>query len=266
MRLDRRTALKVPRIAALFWVAKLLTTAMGESISDYSVRRFDPVLAVTVGFLLFAGALAVQLWVRRYLAVVYWVTVAMVAIFGTMAADVLHVRFSVPYAASSAGFAVLLAVVFLAWQRAERSLSIHTIDSTRRECFYWATVAATFALGTAVGDLTATTLGLGYLGAAILFACLIVLPGLAWRLLHANAVLCFWCAYVLTRPLGASIADWLGKPRPHGLGYGDGAVGLSCFVLFVALVAYLAVTRRDVSAPRADRDPESSALSAPATG
>jgi uncharacterized membrane-anchored protein len=247
VRLDRRTQVKVPQVIALFWVVKVLTTAMGESVSDYAVHRFDPVVAVGVGFVAFVASLALQLSMRRYVAAVYWLCVAMVAVFGTMAADVLHVRFQVPYAASTALFAAVLAVVFVTWSRVEGTLSIHSITTLRRECFYWATVAATFALGTAVGDLMATTAGLGYLGAGVLFACLMALPGLAWRFASLNAVLAFWTAYVLTRPLGASMADWMGKPASvGGLGLGDGLVGAVLCGLIVVLVAYLSASKADV--------------------
>jgi uncharacterized membrane-anchored protein len=252
MRLDRRTAVKTPQIIALFWVAKVLTTAMGESISDYSVYRFNPVLAVLAGFALFAVALLVQLALRRYVAWGYWLCVAMVAVFGTMAADVLHVRFKVAYTASTTLFAVVVAVVFLFWYRVERTLSIHSIVTLRRELFYWATVTATFALGTAAGDLMATTAGLGYFGAGVLFACLMAVPLVAWRFSGLNAVVAFWAAYVVTRPLGASIADWLGKPASHGgRGYGDGVVGAVLAVLLVAVVGYLQVTKADVQVPDA---------------
>jgi uncharacterized membrane-anchored protein len=247
MGLERRTGVKVPEIIALFWAVKVLTTAMGESVSDYSVYRFDPVLAVLAGFVVFVAALALQLSVRRYLASVYWLAVAMVAVFGTMAADVTHVKFGVPYAVSTTVFAVVLAIVFVAWDRVEHSLSIHTVDTLRRELFYWATVTATFALGTAAGDLAAYTLHLGFLGAALLFAALICVPAIAWRFFGLNAVVAFWWAYVLTRPLGASLADWLGKPTSRGgLGLGDGVVGGVLCASIVVLVAYLAVSKVDV--------------------
>ncbi len=267
MDLERRTEVKVPQIIALFWVVKVLTTAMGESVSDYSVHQFDPIVAVAFGFVAFVVALCVQLVARRYLAWVYWTTVAMVAVFGTMAADVTHVKFGVPYAVSTAGFALVLAVVFVAWQRAERTLSIHSVDTLRRELFYWATVLATFALGTAAGDMVAVTLHIGYLGAGVLFLCLICVPGIAWRFFGLNGVVAFWTAYVLTRPLGASFADWLGKPKAvGGLGLGDGVVGGALLALIVVLVAYLSVTKVDVreetateaSVPRATRGPGSS--------
>ena len=164
-----------------------------------------------------------------------------------MAADVLHVGFGVPYVVSSALYGLALAAVFVSWQWTERTLSIHTVDTTRRELFYWAAVVATFAMGTAVGDLTAVTLKLGYLHSAVLFAVLILIPAIGYRWLRWNPILSFWCAYVLTRPLGASVADWLGKPKIlGGLGLGDGRVASALTALIVIGVGYLAISRRDV--------------------
>lgn len=244
---SRHLAQKVPEITAYFWVVKILTTALGESTSDWLVKTIDPVVAVGLGFIGFVLALALQFAVRRYAAPVYWLAVTMVAIFGTMCADVLHIRFGVPYAGSTALFAVATAVVFVVWYRVERTLSIHSIVTVRRQVFYWLTVSATFAMGTAVGDFTATTLHIGYFGSAVLFACLIALPGLAYRFFGVNAVLAFWVAYTLTRPLGASIADWLGKPKAvGGLGIGDGPVALVLALLIVGFVTYLTVSRADV--------------------
>ena len=146
---------------------------------------------------------------------------------GTMAADVLHIQFHVAYAVSTAVFAVTLAVVFVAWNRTEGTLSVHSIVTPRRELFYWAAVMATFALGTAAGDLTANTFGLGYPTSALLFGALIARTGRRYRWFHLNGILAFWTVYVLTRPLGASIADWLGRPtNVSGLGWGDGVVSL----------------------------------------
>jgi len=177
----------------------------------------------------------------------YWLAVVMVGIFGTMAADVVHVRLGVPYTASTIFYAAALAIVFVVWQQTEHTLSIHTIDTPRREAFYWATVAATFAMGTALGDFTAYTLKLGYFPSAIIFAGIIAVIAFGYRFLHWNAVLAFWLAYVMTRPLGASIADGLAKPRhDSGLGLGDGVVVLLCGALIVAMVTYLAITKRDV--------------------
>ena len=242
-----RGALRVPEITAFFWAIKACSTAMGESTSDYLVHAMDPKVAVVLGFIAFVAALTIQLSVRRYIAWTYWLAVVGVGVFGTMAADVLHVGFGVPYIASSVLYAVALAAVFVAWQRTEGTLSIHSIDTARRELFYWAAVVATFAMGTAVGDLTAITVNLGYFGSAILFALVLSIPVLGYFRLGWNPILSFWLAYVVTRPFGASVADWLGKPSASGgLGLGDGSVALALTAVIVALVAYLALTRRDV--------------------
>jgi uncharacterized membrane-anchored protein len=252
-----QAALRVPEITAYFWAIKALSTAMGESTSDYLVHAMPPVLAVGLGFVGFVIALAVQFSMHRYLAAAYWFAVVMVGVFGTMAADVLHVGFGVPYIASSILYAVTLAAVFVVWQRTERTLSIHTVDSPRREAFYWAAVVATFAMGTAVGDLTAVTLHLGYFFSLVLFAGLITIPAIGFRWFNWNPILSFWFAYVVTRPLGASFADWVGKPASvGGLGWGDGRVSLVLTFVIACLVAYLAVTRKDVQQRRTDRRAE----------
>jgi uncharacterized membrane-anchored protein len=244
-------ALRVPAvIGVLFWTVKALSTAMGESTSDYLVHGIGPVPAVLLGFVAFAVALVLQLSVRRYLAVTYWLAVVMVGVFGTMGADVLHVGLGVPYSVSVVLCAVVLGVVFVTWQRVEGTLSIHSITSTRRELFYWAAVVGTFALGTAAGDLVALTFNLGYFWSGVLFAAIILIPAVGYWRFHMNPVLAFWFAYVMTRPLGASFADWMGKPTSAGgLGWGAGWVALVLSGLIVVLVAYLAVSRRDVEAP-----------------
>src|ERR1700759_4644829 len=157
-----RGALRVPEITVYFWVIKALSTALGESTSDFLVHAISPVLAVLLGFAAVVAALTLQLRQGRYVAWIYWLAVVMVGIFGTMAADVLHVGLGVPYAASSVLYALFLGVVFVVWSRTEHTLSVHAIDTRRRELFYWAAVVGTFALGTAVGDLFAVTLHLGY--------------------------------------------------------------------------------------------------------
>jgi uncharacterized membrane-anchored protein len=250
-RLTVRGALRVPEITAYFWAIKALSTAMGESTSDYLVHAMNPELAVALGFLGFVAALALQFRARRYIAWTYWLAVVGVGVFGTMAADVLHVGFGVPYIASSLLYAIALAAVFTGWYRTEKTLSIHSVNTPRRELFYWAAVVATFAMGTALGDLTATTLGLGYLASGPLFAVVIAIPAIGYWRLRWNAIFCFWFAYVATRPLGASFADWLGKPKSAGgLGLGDGPVALALTIAIFCLVAFLAVTRRDVQTAR----------------
>jgi uncharacterized membrane-anchored protein len=240
-------ALKVPaRIAAVFWAIKLLTTAFGESTSDYLVHNVNPYLAVIAGFVVFLIAITLQLRAVRYVPWIYWLAVAMVAVFGTMAADVLHVEFGVPYVASTVLFAIVLAAVFLAWSRAEPTLSIHSITTERRELFYWAAVLATFAMGTALGDLAAYTFNLGFLTAGIVFAVLFALPGVAYYRFGLDPILAFWAAYVMTRPLGASFADWTGKSTAAGgIGIGDGVMAFVLGGLIVAGVAYLTVSHAD---------------------
>jgi uncharacterized membrane-anchored protein len=244
--LKTRTVLRVPRITIAFWVIKALSTAMGESTSDYLVHVMAPVLAVLLGLAAFLGSLYLQFRTAKYVAWTYWLTVVMVGTFGTMAADVLHVGLGVPYPASTLLYGIALAAVFVAWWRTEKTLSIHSVDTPRREIFYWAAVVATFAMGTALGDFTAYSLNLGYFPSAMVFAALILCPIAGYRWLRWNAVFAFWLAYVLTRPLGASLADGLGKPRSvSGLGLGNGRVALGLAVLIVLGVAYLSITKVD---------------------
>lgn len=252
--LTRIGALRVPEITAVFWIVKGLSTAMGESTSDFLVTSIDPQIAVVLGFLAFAAALTVQLRLGRYNAWTYWGAVVMVGVFGTMAADVMHVVLGIPYPISTGFYALVLAAVFLVWYRTEHTLSFHAVDTNRRELFYWAAVMATFAMGTALGDLTAYTLHLGYAASAAVFAVLILIPAAGYRWLGWNPIVCFWTAYVITRPLGASVADWLAKPTgTSGLGLGDAPVVAVLGVLILASVTYLAVTKSDVQqAVRAD--------------
>ena len=246
-RISGRTV-KVPEITALFWVIKVLTTGMGETASDYLAHRFPPPVAVGLGAVGLAGALALQFAVRRYIAGVYWLAVVMVSVFGTMAADVLHIGMGIPYVVSTVFFLVVLGVVFALWYRVEGTLSIHSIDTRRRELFYWATVLATFALGTAAGDLTATTFGWGYFASGVVFAVAIAVPAIAHRGRWMGAVAAFWTAYVITRPLGASFADWMGVSTARGgLGWGTGPVTLGWLAAIVVLVGYLAAARTDTT-------------------
>jgi len=240
-------ARKVPEVTIFFWIIKLLTTGMGETTSDYLVFHIDPYLAVAIGGIGLAAALLLQLIVRRYVAWIYWLAVVMVAIFGTMAADVVHIVLGVPYLDSSAFFAAVLTIIFVVWYATEKTLSIHSIYTLRRELLYWAAIMATFALGTAVGDMTASTMGLGYFASGVLFAALFALPAVGYWLFRLNAILAFWFAYVMTRPLGASFADWLGKERSFsGLGLGTGLISLILAVVIIGFVGYLTITRADV--------------------
>ncbi|KLU63492.1 hypothetical protein CEB3_c01590 [Peptococcaceae bacterium CEB3] len=243
----RRLVTKVPEVTVYFWIVKLLTTAMGEATSDYLVYHMNPYLAVVLGGIGFVASLILQFAVRKYIARVYWLLVVMVAIFGTMVADATHIVLGIPYYVTTISFAVILTVVLTTWYRSEGTLSIHSIYTRRREMFYWATVLATFALGTATGDMTAMTLHLGYFASGVVFAVLFLLPWLLRRMFGLNEVFCFWFAYIMTRPLGASFADWFGMPHSvGGLQYGRGLVSIVLTVFIVILVAYLTVTRKDV--------------------
>jgi uncharacterized membrane-anchored protein len=238
---------KVPEVTAYFWIIKILTTFVGEATSDYLVHTISPYVAVGLGFVVFAISLTVQFSVRLYVPWVYWTTVAMVAVFGTMAADVLHVALGVSYVASTLFFAAALTLIFVVWYRTEGTLSIHSIFTPRREVFYWAAVVTAFAFGTASGDLTAKTVGLGYLGSGLLFTAVIAIPALAYWWLGLNPIASFWFAYIVTRPVGASFADWMGfPPSVGGLGLGHGPVSLISAAILVCFIAYLAVSRRDV--------------------
>lgn len=242
-------ARKVPEVTAFFWIVKVLTTGMGETTSDFLVRTINPYAAVAIGGVCFAVALALQLRARRYVPWIYWLAVVMVAIFGTMVADAIHIQLGVPYVVSAACFSIALAAIFIVWYASEKTLSIHTIYTMRRELFYWATVVTTFALGTAVGDMTAMTLHLGYFVSGLLFAILFALPGVGYGLFGLNGVFAFWFAYIMTRPLGASFADWFGRPRSFGgMGLGTGLISLILAVIIVGFVAfaYLTVTHWDV--------------------
>lgn len=238
---------KVPEITVFFWIVKLLTTAMGEATSDFLVYHINPYIAVILGAIGFVIALILQFAVRKYIAWIYWLFVMMVAIFGTMVADVMHIVLGVPYYASSTAFAVILTLVFVIWYKVEKTLSIHSINTVRREAFYWAAVLATFAMGTATGDMTAMTLHLGYLASGIVFIVLFCIPGIGKFFFGLNTVFAFWFAYVMTRPLGASFADWFGKSKSvSGLGYGDGIVAIILTILIILFVGYLTVSRVDV--------------------
>jgi uncharacterized membrane-anchored protein len=239
---------KVPEITAVFWILKLLTTAGGESASDFLLIT-NPAVGLPIGVVGFALTLWLQFRTPRYSPVAYWAAVAMVAVFGTMIADVLKVGLDVPLAALTIIFAVALAATFLIWHLAEGTLSIHSITTRRREAFYWLTVSFTFALGTAAGDLTADTLGLGYFGSIVLFAVVMAVPVLGRYGLGLNSVIAFWFAYIVTRPLGASIADWLAKPSSvGGVGMGDGVVAMILLLTFVAVLTVVVVRHRDVDA------------------
>jgi uncharacterized membrane-anchored protein len=228
---------RVPQVTASFWIVKLLTTGIGETASDFLVKSFDPVPVVLIAAVVFCVSFLLKISVGHGSTWRYWLFVLMVAVFGTMVADVTHIALDVPYAVSTGVFAVVLGIVFAIWATTERTVSIHSITSRRREVFYWAAVLLTFALGTAFGDLTAVTLGLGYLASGVIFAILFTVP-LALTSLRVAEIATFWIAYALTRPLGASCADWIAVDSSRGgLSAGTGVVSLIGLAVIAALVA-----------------------------
>jgi uncharacterized membrane-anchored protein len=236
-------ASKVPQITVLFWVIKILTTGMGEAASDWTVNQgaglpgLGLIGALVLDIAIFVGALVLQFRAPRYIPAVYWLAVTAVAIFGTVAADVVMYVIGVPMWLTCTIYALLAAATFTFWYRSEKTLSIHSITTRRRETFYWLTVFWTFALGTALGDFTADVWHWGYLLSGVAFVALIAVPGLARRFAGMNVILAFWFAYVVTRPLGASFADWFAKPADSGgLDLGPGWVALTATVAIAALV------------------------------
>ncbi|MGW7406168.1 COG4705 family protein [Streptomyces sp. NPDC054833] len=243
---------KVPEVTVYFWIIKVLCTTVGETAADLLNEKAG--LGLTGVSVLMSALLAVVLVVQfrtsAYRAGVYWLAVALISVVGTLISDNLTDNMGVPLEVSTTVFGLVLAVVFVVWYRRERTLSIHSIDSVGRESFYWLAVLFTFALGTAAGDLVSERMDLGYWLSAVLFALAIAAVGVAHFALGLDAVWSFWIAYILTRPLGASVGDYLSQPT------GDGGVGLGTVVtsvLFLAvilgLVVYLGVTRKDVTEP-----------------
>jgi len=239
-------AAKVPEVIFLFWVVKILTTAGGEVTSDY-LKKFGNFGGGGIEVALFVIALVLQFATRRYRAFAYWALAYAIAIAGTGFSDFLHLDVHIPYIGTTLLWAVILAAVFWIWWRNEGTLSIHSITTQRREGYYWAVVFATFALGTALGDFTATSLGMGYLVSGLFFLAVILLPALAWWRFGLNSIAAFWMAYIVTRPLGASFSDWISKPASiTGLGFGNGRTAIVFAVAVFIAVSYLAIARPDI--------------------
>ncbi|WP_215908304.1 hypothetical protein [Bradyrhizobium quebecense] len=232
---------KVPEVTLVFWLIKIMSTTVGETGADYLAVHVGLGTSVT-GLLmmtLLAAVLAIQLRMDRYVPWVYWLTVVLVSIVGTQITDALTDKLEISLYLSTAAFAIALAATFAIWFSVERTLSIHSIVTQRRELFYWAAILFTFALGTAAGDLATEALGLGFNVGVVAFAALIAAIATAYAL-GTNAVLTFWLAYILTRPLGASFGDLLSQAREYGgLGFGTIYTSLAFLTVIVALVAWL---------------------------
>jgi uncharacterized membrane-anchored protein len=241
---------KVPEITLYFWVIKVLCTTVGETASDYLSDNVGLGLTKTtfITAALLLVTLVFQFRVRRYVAGIYWTGIVLISIVGTQITDNLHDNHGVSLAVTTPLFGGLLAISFLAWWLSERTLSIHTIYTTRREAFYWVVVLFTFALGTAGGDLIAERYNLGYTWALLLFVGAIALVAALHYVLDVNAVLTFWLAYILTRPLGASTGDLLSSPRHDGgLGLGTTVTSLVFLGAILVVVVFLTITKRDVT-------------------
>jgi uncharacterized membrane-anchored protein len=240
---------KVPEVTLFFWIIKILCTTVGETGADYFNDNLGFGLTNTtyIAGALLAVLLLVQFRLRRYVPTAYWAVVVVISVFGTLITDNMSDHYNVPLTTSTPIFAAILAVVFAVWYAVERTLSIHTITTTRREAFYWLAILFTFALGTAAGDLVAEKADLGYAVSILIFGSAIALVAIAHYGLKMNAILAFWLAYILTRPLGASIGDFLtqNSKKYGGLGLGTTTVSYIFVGLILALVAYLSITKID---------------------
>lgn len=245
----RHLLCKVPEITLFFWIIKILCTTVGETASDYLNMTLNFGLTYTsyiMGVIL-AITLIAQFKTEKYNPGIYWLNVVLISVFGTLITDNLTDNFGVPLEVSTIVFVIALAIVFGVWYAVEHTLSIHSIHTRRRESFYWLAILFTFALGTAAGDLAAERLQLGYLVAALMFGGVIAVVAVAYRYCNLNPVLAFWIAYILTRPLGASIGDLLSQPVDDGgLGLGTIITSALFLVAILASVIYLTVTKRDV--------------------
>lgn len=243
---------KVPEITLIFWVIKVLSTTVGETTADFLSTTLNLGLTVTSIFMAAAlvAVLVMQLNARRYIPWIYWLTVVLVSIVGTLITDNLSDNLGVSLAITTPVFAIILSVTFMLWYARERTLSIHTIVTRRRELFYWPAILFTFALGTAAGDLMAERFNLGYFPSLLIFATMIGLVTGCHYVFKANAVLCFWLAYILTRPLGASCGDLLSQPvSDGGLGLGTTLTSAVFLMVILGLVRLLTIEDRRTMAP-----------------
>jgi len=247
--LGRKMLNKVPEITLYFWIIKVLCTTVGETAADYLNTNLGFGLSGTSYMMsaVLIVALVFQFLTRRYKPGIYWLAVVLISVVGTLVSDNLVDGYGVPLQTTTIIFGIALAITFAVWYASERTLSIHTIVTTRREAFYWAAVLFTFALGTSAGDYLSEQLALGYLNAVLLFAAAIAVVAVAHFVFRINAILSFWIAYILTRPLGASIGDYMSQAKADGgLGLGTTLTRFIFLGTILALVVYLAVTKVDV--------------------
>ena len=240
---------KVPEVTVFFWIIKILATTVGETFADFLSGLGLGLGGTTVVMTaVFVVVLVVQFRTRRYVPAIYWLTVVLISVVGTLLTDNLTDVLGVPLALSTVVFALALGITFVVWYSTERTLSIHSVVTIRREAFYWLAVLLTFALGTAAGDLVSEDLGVGYWATALLVALIIGAIAVSHLVFRADAVLTFWLAYILTRPLGASLGDGLSQQKSDGgLGLGTTWTSLLFLAAILVVVTYLAVTKRDQS-------------------
>ncbi len=241
---------KVPEITLIFWLIKMMSTTVGETAADFMIFNFKLGLPITslIMTALFLIVLVIQLKAREYIPWKYWLTVVFVSILGTLITDNMTDNLGIPLAYSTIGFSVVLAVVFAIWYAREKTLSIHHIDTFPRELFYWVAILATFALGTAAGDWFAEGLNIGYQNSTLIFAGGITLIAAGFYALKLDSVLCFWLAYILTRPLGAALGDWLSQPvKNGGLELGVTSISVVFLLMIVGLVGYETYKKRSLN-------------------
>ena len=239
---------KVPEVTLWFWVIKIMATTVGETAADYLATNLNLGLTNTTYIMsaLLITVLAFQFRARLYRPSIYWLAVVLLSVVGTLITDNLVDNFKVTLVTTTVIFSVALAASFAAWFASEKSLSIHTITTTKREAFYWTTILFTFALGTASGDLVAEHLNLGYWKSALMFGAIIGAITFAWKYLRFNAIAAFWLAYILTRPLGAAIGDYLSRAKVDGgLALGTTVTSMIFLAAILAVVVFLTITKKD---------------------
>lgn len=238
---------KVPEVTIFFWLVKMMSTTVGETAADFLTYNLQMGLVITTAItgVLFLGTLFLQLKSKQYVPWIYWSTVVMISVLGTLITDDLVDNFGVALQTTTTVFSLALLITFALWYASEKTLSIHSIDTTKRELYYWTAILFTFALGTSAGDQVAESLGIGYALSGMIFGALIGLSALAYYILNANSVLIFWVAYILTRPFGASFGDYLSQPAENG-GLALGTTSTSVIFIFVItlLVSYMTLRQK----------------------
>lgn len=244
----KRALVRVPAVTLYFWIIKMMATTVGETAADFLAMNLN--LGLLVTSLIMSGFLVValinQFRLKRYIPVSYWAVVVLLSIVGTLVTDLMVDNLGVTLISATVGFSILLAIVFAVWYASEHTLAMHSVQTAKRESFYWAAIFVTFALGTAAGDFLAEASGLGYFQSALAFGGAIALIAAAYFYLGLNEILAFWMAYILTRPLGASFGDLLSQPTKNGgLGFGPTGTSIIFLVTIALLIGYLTISKKD---------------------